>query len=161
MKKQFFVVIDNVRSLENVGSVFRTADAFAVDKIYICGISPTPASRVGEPENEKLAKTALGAEKTVAWEYHKQTGRLLKKLKEQGVFVAALEQAPQSISLEKFRPTFPLALVLGHEVKGVSPSALRLADAIVEIPIHGQKESLNVAVAFGIAGYEINNRRFL
>jgi 23S rRNA (guanosine2251-2'-O)-methyltransferase len=152
MPKSFFVVIDNVRSLENVGSVFRTADAMAVDKIYICGISPTP-------ENIKLAKTALGAEKTVAWAYHKQTWRLLEKLKQQGVCIVSLEQVPTSVTLEKFKPKFPLALVVGHEVKGVSPSALKLSDAIIEIPMHGKKESLNVAVAFGIAAYEINKQR--
>lgn len=152
MKQQLFVVVDNVRSVENVGSIFRTADALAVDKIYVCGISPTP-------KHEKLAKTALGAERTVSWEYHKQTWRLLKQLKQQGIFVAALEQTANSVSLEKFKPKFPLALVVGHEVKGVSASALERADAIVEIPMHGQKESLNVAVAFGIAGYEINKHR--
>jgi 23S rRNA (guanosine2251-2'-O)-methyltransferase len=152
MPKSFSVVIDNIRSLENVGSVFRTSDALGVDKIYICGISPTP-------KNEKLAKTALGAEKTVAWEYHKQTGRLVKKLKEQGVFVVALEQAEKSVSLEKFKPKFPMALVVGHEIKGVSLSALKLSNAIIEIPMHGQKESLNVSVAFGIAAYEISQSR--
>ena len=148
MKNQFFVVVDNVRSIENVGSVFRTSDAFGVDAIYICGISPTP-------KNEKLAKTSLGSEKTVAWEYHAQTWRLLRKLKSQGVFVVALEQASDSVSLEKCKPKFPLAVVIGHEVKGVSPSALKLSDSIIEIPMLGKKESLNVAVAFGVAGYAI------
>jgi len=161
MNKEFFVVVDNIRSIENVGSIFRTSDALGVDKIFLCGISSTPASPGGGPENEKLAKTALGAEKTVPWEYHKQTWRLLEKLKKQGVFIAALEQAPKSILLEIFQPKFPLALVLGHEVKGVSPSALKLADAIIEIPMHGTKESLNVSVAFGIAGYELNKFRLL
>ena len=148
----FFVVVDNIRSLENVGSILRTSDALGVDKVFLCGIS-------GKPPAEKIAKTALGAEKTVAWEYHKQTGRLIKKLKEQGVFIVALEQTKQSISLGKFKANFPLALIIGHEVKGVSPSALKLSDAIVEIPMLGQKESLNVAVAFGIAAYEINKFR--
>jgi 23S rRNA (guanosine2251-2'-O)-methyltransferase len=148
MNKKVYVVVDNIRSSENVGSVFRTADALSVDKVFLCGISPTP-------EHEKVAKTALGAEKTVAWEYHKQAWRLLEKLKKQGIFIVAVEQTPKSISLENFKPKFPLALVIGHEVKGVSPSALELADAIIEIPMHGTKESLNVAVAFGIAGYKI------
>jgi len=146
--KKFYVIVDNVRSLENVGSVFRTSDALGVEKVFLCGISPTPV-------HEKLAKTALGAEKTVAWEYHKQTWRLFEKLKKEGFFITALEQTNESISLEKFSPKFPLALVIGHEVKGVSPSALKLADAIIEIPMHGAKESLNVSVAFGIAGYNI------
>jgi len=157
--KSFFVVVDNIRSSENVGSIFRTSDALGVEKIFLCGISPTPASSAGRSENEKLAKTALGAEKTVAWEHHKQLWRLLKTLKKQGVFITALEQTRESISLEKFRPKFPLALVIGHEVKGVSSSALKLADAIIEISMHGKKESLNVSVAFGIAGYEISRAK--
>ena len=154
MKKgnSFYVVCDNIRSLENIGSIFRTADALAVDKVFLCGIS-------GKPPSHKISKTALGAEKTVPWEYHKQTWRLLEHLKKQGVSIVALEQIEHSISLEKFRPQFPLALVIGHEVKGVSASALKLANAIIEIPMLGQKESLNVAVAFGIAGYEINKQR--
>ena len=147
------MICDNIRSLENVGSIFRTADALAVDKVFLCGIS-------GKPPSHKISKTALGAEKTVPWEYHKQTWRLLARLKKQGVFIAALEQTENSISLEKFSPKFPLALVIGHEAKGVSASVLALADAIIEIPMRGQKESLNVAVAFGIVGYEINKYRF-
>lgn len=152
MKHRFYVVCDNIRSLENIGSLFRTADALAVDKIFLCGIS-------GSPPSHKISKTALGAEKTVPWEYHKQTWRLLKQLKAQGIFVLTLEQTKHSISLENFKPQFPLALVVGHEVRGVASSALKLADGIIEIPMFGQKESLNVAVAFGIAGYEINKHR--
>ena len=148
------MICDNIRSLENVGSIFRTADALAIDKVFLCGIS-------GKPPAHKISKTALGAEKTVLWEYCRQTWRLLERLKKQGVFIAALEQTKQSISLGSAsrRMQFPLALVIGHEVKGVSASALRLADAIIKIPMLGKKESLNVAVAFGIAGYEINKRR--
>ena len=146
-----FVVLDNIRSAENVGSIFRTADAFSVEKVFLCGISPTP-------QNVKVSKTALGAEKSVPWERKAQSWRLVKELKEKGIFVAALEQAKQSISLAAFKPTFPLALVVGHEVKGVSPSVLRQANAIVEIPMLGQKESLNVAVAFGIAAYALRAR---
>ncbi len=148
----FFVVLDNIRSLENVGSIFRTADALAVDKVFLCGIS-------GKPSSSKISKTALGAEKVVPWEYRKQTWRLVEQLKAQGVFVAALEQTKRSIFLPGFKPRFPLALVIGHEVKGVSASVLSGADAIIAIPMRGQKESLNVAVAFGIAAYEINKLR--
>ncbi len=154
MKPRFYVICDNIRSLENIGSLFRTADALAVDKIFLCGIT-------GKPPSHKISKTALGAEKTVPWEYHKQTWRLVKQLKSQGIFVVALEQTKKSILLGSAsrRIKFPLALVIGHEVKGVSSSVLKLADAIIEIPMFGQKESLNVAVAFGIAGYEINKKR--
>ena len=161
MRNQFFVVVDNIRSSENVGSIFRTSDALGITKIFLCGISPTPALRTGGPDNEKLTKTALGAEKTVAWEYHKQTWRLLETLQKQGVFITVLEQTSKSISLDKFSPKFPLAVASGLEVKGVSPSVLKRVDAIIEIPMLGKKESLNVAVAFGIAGYEINQQRSL
>lgn len=160
-EQYFYVICDSIRSSENVGSIFRTSDALGIDKIFLCGISPTPTLKTGGPDNEKLAKTALGAEKTVAWEYHNQTWRLLQALKKQGVFITALEQTSKSISLEKLSPQFPLALIIGHEIKGVSPSALKLADTIIEIPMHGTKESLNVSVAFGIAGYEINKHRLL
>lgn len=147
-KKEFYVVLDNVRSLENVGSIFRTADALGVTKIFLCGITATPP-------NDKIAKTALGAEKNIPFEHHKQTWRLIEKLKQQGVKIVALEQDKKSILYTKFKPKFPLALVIGHEVRGVSKKNLELADTIIHLPMHGAKESLNVSVAFGIAGYEI------
>ena len=150
--KPFYVVLDNIRSSENIGSIFRTADALQIDKIFLCGICDKPPS-------DKIAKTALGAEQTVPWEYHKQTWRLVETLKEQGISVVCLEQTKDSFSLTKFKPQFPLALVLGNEVKGVSASVLQRAGAIINIPMLGKKESLNVSVAFGIAGYEINKYR--
>jgi len=146
--KEFYVVCDNIRSLENIGSIFRTADALGVTKIYLCGIS-------GTPPNHKISKTALGAEKTIPFEYHKQTWRLIEKLKKERVFVVVLEQGKKSIVYTRFKPKFPLALVIGNEVKGVSKKALELADSIIYLPMRGKKESLNVSVAFGIAGYEI------
>lgn len=148
MPKDFSVVVDNVRSLENVGSIFRTADALGVKKIYLCGIT-------GRPPEQKIAKTALGAEKTIPWEYHKQTWRLIEKLKKDNVKIVALEQAKNSILYTKFKAKFPLALVIGNEVKGVSPKVLEQSDQIIHLPMRGKKESLNVAVAFGVAGYEI------
>jgi tRNA G18 (ribose-2'-O)-methylase SpoU len=147
-KKEFFVICDNIRSLENIGSIFRTADALGVAKIYLCGIC-------GTPPNEKIAKTALGAENSVPWEYYKQTGRLIDKLKKDKVNVVALEQSKGSVGLRDFKPTFPMALIVGNEVRGVSKSALKRCNRIVEIEMLGKKESLNVSVAFGIAGYEI------
>ncbi len=147
-RKDFFVICDNVRSLENVGSIFRTADALGVTKIFLCGISGTP------PE-QKISKTALGAEKVIPWEYYKQTWRLLEKLKKEGVMIVALEQDKKSIDIKHFVPKFPLALIVGHEVKGISPKTLSKADAIVHLPMLGEKESLNVSVAFGVAGYHI------
>ena len=146
--KNFYVICDNIRSLENIGSIFRTADALGVTKIYLCGIS-------GRPPHQKISKTALGAEKTIPFEYHKQTWRLVEKLKKEKGFVVALEQFPKSILYTKLKPKFPLALVIGNEVKGVSKKVLAQSDKIIYLPMQGTKESLNVSVAFGIAGYQI------
>jgi len=146
--KKFFVIADNIRSLENIGSIFRTADALGVSKIFLCGIC-------GTPPNEKIAKTALGAEKTIPWEYHKQTGRLIDKLKKERVNIIALEQDKKAINFRDLKPNFPIALIIGNEVKGISKSILKKCDKIIELPMKGKKESLNVSVAFGIAGYEI------
>src|SRR4051812_14549911 len=112
MKAGLHVVCDNIRSLENIGSIFRTADALGVVKIYLCGIS-------GRPPQQKISKTALGAETTVPWEYHKQTWRLVEKLKAEGIFIVALEQHKTAVDFTKFKPKFPVALVVGNEVKGV------------------------------------------
>lgn len=151
-QKEIVVVIDNVRSAYNVGSIFRTADAAGVRKIYLCGITPIPP-------NQKILKTALGAEKTILWEYYKQTWQLLKKLEKDKIHIIALEQTGKSKDVFKFKPKFPLALVLGNEVKGLSPKILKYCEKITAIPMYGRKESLNVSVAFGIAAYLIVNRR--
>ncbi len=147
--KEFYVIVDNVRSLENIGSIFRTADALGVTKVFLCGIS-------GVPPNHKIAKTALGAEKTVPFEYHKQIWRLVDKLKRDKVFIVALEQSKKSILYTALKPTFSLALIIGNEVKGISKKVLQKADKSIYLPMHGKKESLNVSVAFGVAGYKIN-----
>jgi len=146
--KEFYVICDNIRSLENIGSIFRTADALGVSKIFLCGIC-------GTPPNDKIAKTALGAEKTIPFEYYKQTGRLIDKLKRDKIEVVALEQDKKSIDYRKYKPKFPVALLVGNEVKGVSKSILAKCDRIIELPMHGKKESLNVSVSFGVAGYKI------
>lgn len=152
MEKSIYLILYNIRSLYNIGSIFRSADAFGVKKIYLCGISAFPPQR----QMEKISKTALGAEKSVPWEYHKQTTRLIKKLKSQKVTIIALEITKKSIPLSKLTPRFPLAMVLGNEVHGVTANILRLCDTIVKIPQSGIKESLNVATASAIALYEIN-----
>ena len=149
---KFYVICDNIRSLENIGSIFRTADALRVDKIYLTGIC-------GRPPHPKISKTALGAEKWIPWEYSSQAWRLIDDLKKQGVFVAALEQTKKSLVYNKFKPKFPLALVVGNEINGVSLSVLKRADQHIYLPMIGRKESLNVAVAFGVAGYWINRWR--
>ena len=142
-KLPFYVVCDNIRSLENIGSIFRTADALNVDKIFLCGIC-------GRPPNQKISKSALGAENWIDWEYCGSAWRLIERLKKEKVFIVVLEQGKNSLAYAKFKPKFPLALVIGNEVKGVSPSVLKRADKIISLPMFGRKESLNVAVAFGI-----------
>ena len=150
MQKNFYVICDNIRSLENVGSIFRTADALGVTKIFLCGIT-------GIPPNHKITKTALGAEKIIPFEYYKQTWRLVEKLKCQGIFIVALEQDKKSILYTKLKYKFPMALVLGNEVNGVSKKVLLQSDTAIYLPMKGEKESLNVSVAFGVAGYRIRN----
>ena len=148
--KEFYVICDNIRSLENIGSIFRTADALGVSKIFLCGIS-------GFPPNHKISKTALGAEKTIPFEYYRQTGRLIDKLKKDKISIIALEQSKDAILYLKFKPRFPLALIVGNEVKGISKAILKKSDKVIELPMAGKKESLNVSVALGIALFRILN----
>lgn len=143
------LVLDNVRSLHNVGSVFRTADAFAVRKIYLCGIT-------GTPPHKEIHKTALGATESVAWEYAAETTALAQQLKTEGYQLIAVEQAAGSVSLADFIPVAgrPYALVFGNEVFGVTDDVLPLADTVVEIPQFGTKHSLNIAVAVGVVVWD-------
>ncbi len=144
------LIVENVRSSENVGSFFRTADALGVEKIYLVGYTPSPIDKFGRPDS-KIAKTALGAELSVPYESCKTIAPLIKKLKTNGVFVVALEQASNSIDYRDLKIDKPIALIVGNEVTGVSKSTLSKCDKIIEIPMHGIKESLNVSVATGIA----------
>jgi 23S rRNA (guanosine2251-2'-O)-methyltransferase len=163
VRQQLYLILHNIRSAYNVGSIFRTADAAGVEKIYVCGYSPTPsrnctsplARSFSYPSGRKVAKTALGAEKTVPWEYHKQTWRLLEKLSESKVQIVALEQSKKSVDYRRFKPRLPIALVLGNEVRGLSPKIIKYCDKIIEIPMRGKKESLNVSVAAGIAIFKL------
>lgn len=151
-KRDFCAILYNIRSAHNVGAIFRTADGAGVSKLYLCGYTPTPNDRnVGKD----ITKTALGAETFVPWEKYKQTGRLIKKLKKEGIRIVVLEQSPRSTPYTKCKPKFPLCLIVGNEVTGISKSILKLADDVIEIPMRGKKESLNVSVAFGIAAYNI------
>lgn len=145
-KTPLVVVLDNVRSLNNIGSIFRTCDAFAVERIILCGISQTPPSA-------EIHKTALGAEETVEWEYFESTLEAVKALKGRGYKVCCLEQVFGSISLEEFKPSDSekYAFVAGHEVDGVQQSVVDACDFCLEIPQAGTKHSLNVAVSAGIA----------
>jgi len=148
----FYVVCPDIRSLYNVGAIFRTADALGVNKLLLCGYTACP------PRKE-IYKVALGAERAVPWEHHKQAWRVVDRLKGQGVQVVALEKTPHSVNLFDFEPQYPLALVIGNEVDGVPQSLLKRADATVHLPMRGIKESLNVAVAFGAAGYLLSRWR--
>lgn len=143
-----YLIADQIRSLHNVGSLFRTADAFNVKKLYLCGYT-------GTPPRKEITKVALGAEETVPWEKRVQTWKLVEELQAQGVYVVALEQTSKAMTIIKWKPKFPVAIIVGNEVSGVSRGVLRRADAIVQIPMLGQKESLNVSVATGIALYAV------
>lgn len=146
------LVLHNIRSTHNVGSIFRTADAAGVAKVILCGYTPSPTDRFGR-ERSDIAKVALGAEKSLPWEYAEDTTHCLEDLRSQGYFIAVLEQdaAAQNI-LEYSLPTDrSVALVLGNETEGISEEILKLSDVILEIPMHGTKESLNVSVAAGVA----------
>lgn len=152
-KHKLMLVLDNIRSMHNVGSVFRSADAFLVEGICLCGYTPQPPHR-------DIHKTALGATETVDWMYFSTTSEAVQQLKEKGYKVFALEQAEGSISLEQFNAQehLPAALVLGNEVEGVDAEVLKYCDGCIEIPQFGMKHSLNVSVATGIVLWEAVRR---
>lgn len=152
LDKQLFLIIDNVRSVLNVGSFFRTADAAGVTQIIICGYTPTP-------DKHDMSKTALGAEMAIPWRYYAHTWRAIEDLKKAGFEIIALEQSPNSIDYREINPKFPVALIVGNEVSGISPKILSRCDKIMELPMSGDKESLNVSVATGIALYKLNEQR--
>jgi len=144
------VVLDNIRSLYNVGSIFRTADGAGVEKVFLCGIT-------GTPEQSGVRKTALGAEERIPWEYRKDVVTTVKEMKQQGQQVVLLEQTDAAVIYERFRPRGPVCLVIGNEIEGINPALLSLADAAVEIEMAGIKNSLNVGVAFGIIAYHLRS----
>tara|TARA_R110002073_G_scaffold123234_1_gene266739 strand:- start:36624 stop:37151 length:528 start_codon:yes stop_codon:yes gene_type:complete len=149
-KTPLIVVLDNIRSLNNVGSVFRTSDAFLIEKIYLCGITATPP-------NKEIHKTALGSTESVAWEYREDTLELIEELKKKGVVVASIEQAENSTMLDKFLPEADkkIAVVLGNEVKGVQQEVVSASDYCIEIPQLGTKHSLNISVSCGVVLWDL------
>ncbi len=147
-------ILHNIRSVHNVGSIFRTADGAGFTKIYCAGVTPTPLDRFGNVRPD-FAKVALGAEKGLPWEKAARISTAIKRLKKEGFKIFAVEQAKNSYPYWKMRERLPakMAFVMGNEVDGLPPSILALADKVLEIPMHGRKESLNVSVAFGIIAF--------
>ncbi len=149
-KSPLIIVLDNIRSLNNIGSVFRTADAFLIEKIYLCGIT-------AKPPHKEIHKTALGSTDSVTWEYVENTLDLVKRLKSENRVVLAVEQAEQSVSLESFEPVEnqKYAVVFGNEVKGVQQEVVSVSDDCLEIPQFGTKHSLNISVSCGIVIWDL------
>lgn len=149
-KTPLIIVLDNVRSLNNIGSVFRTSDAFLIQKIYLCGIT-------AKPPHKDIHKTALGATESVAWEYVESTCGLVGQLQADGVRVLAIEQAEEAVQLHEFEveKDVTYALIFGNEVKGVAQDVVSISDAVVEIPQFGTKHSLNIAVSAGMVIWDL------
>jgi len=154
-KKEVALLLHNIRSVHNVGAIFRTADAVGVTKIYLSGYTPTPSDRLGRKRGD-LAKAALGAEGFVAWEYKKNPVSIISKLTGERYFVVAVEQGKGAIDYKKVKPSSSKILfIFGNEVVGIAPALQKMADVVATIPMKGEKESLNVSVAAGIALYRI------
>ena len=148
-KTPIIVVLDNVRSAMNVGSVFRTADAFLIERIYLCGITATPP-------NKEIMKTALGANDSVDWEYMKETKDIIRKLKAENHHIVGVEQTENATLLNNFKiPSKKVVLIFGHEVFGVSQGVINMCDECINIPQFGTKHSLNIAVSVGVVLWEI------
>jgi 23S rRNA (guanosine2251-2'-O)-methyltransferase len=144
-----WVILHNIRSAHNVGSIFRTADAAGVARILLSGYTPTPLDRFGRPQKE-VAKTALGAERTVPWEYFKTVNAALKHARAAGFTIVGVELDDRAIDFRAFRRSGATAFVFGNEVRGLSPALRTACDTLIQIPMRGTKESLNVSVAAGI-----------
>lgn len=150
MKPQICIVAHNIRSLWNVGSLFRTADTMAVEKLWLTGYTATPPRR-------EITKTAIGAEEWIPWEYEEKPEDVLQQLKSDGWTIVGLELTDTAVSLNDYDAPEKVCLLLGHEVTGISDDLLALCDDVVYIPMHGKKESLNVSVATGIALNTLRN----
>ena len=149
-KTPIIIVLDNIRSLNNIGSVFRTSDAFLIEKIYLCGIT-------AQPPHKDIHKTALGSTETVAWEYVENTIELVKKLQTENIIVCSIEQAENATMLNNFKPEpdQKYALVFGNEVKGVQQEVVTASDVVLEIPQFGTKHSLNISVSCGLVVWDV------
>jgi tRNA G18 (ribose-2'-O)-methylase SpoU len=152
-KTPLIIILDNIRSLNNIGSVFRTADAFLIEKIYLCGITATPP-------HKDIQKTALGATDTVDWEHQEDTLQLVQHLKSQHIKIIAVEQAENAIMLHDFtpEPNQKYAIIFGNEVKGVQQQVVSESDTVIEIPQYGSKHSLNISVSAGVVIWDLFNK---
>lgn len=149
-KSPIIIVLDNIRSLNNIGSVFRTSDAFLIEKIYLCGITAKP------PHND-IRKTALGSTETVDWEYYENTIDVVENLKKEGIKICSIEQAEDATMLNEFnpKPNTKYAFVFGNEVKGVGQNIVNASDIVIEIPQYGTKHSLNISVSAGVVIWDV------
>ena len=155
-RKENILILHNIRSVENVGAMFRTADAAGIDKIYLSGYSPAPLDRFGRKRSD-MSKSALGAEEYVAWEYKKTISPILAKLKKEGFYFIAIEQDDKAIDYKKVKTKNKNAFIVGTEVTGIPKNILNKCVVIAEIPMRGKKESLNVSVSLGGALFRILN----
>jgi tRNA G18 (ribose-2'-O)-methylase SpoU len=151
--QRIVVVLDNIRSLYNTGSILRTADAAGVERVMLCGITPRPDQ--GSRQRRAIAKTALGAEESVPWEYQPDAHAALRSLTADGYHPVAVETSPNAVNLFEWTPRWPVCLVFGHEVDGVSSGLSAVVETVIRIPMLGQKRSLNVATAAGVVLYEL------
>ena len=158
MSRELVIVLHNIRSLHNVGSVLRTADGAGVAKVYMTGYTPSPTDEMGRVRKE-ITKTALGAESSVAWEYAPDVSRTIAKLKKDGFSIVALEQSDGAVDYRSFVVKGSVALIAGNEVRGLSSALLEKADASIVIPMRGKKESLNVSVAVAIVTYKLTDTK--
>lgn len=149
-KKEINVLLHDIRSTHNVGSIFRTADTLGVNKIYISGYTPTPLDKFGRPRKD-IAKVALGAEKTISWERIEEPKKFLKNLSREGFQIVGVEQSEKSVDYKKVKIEDKVLFIVGNEVLGMEKDMIKLCDVVAEIPQKGEKESLNVSVAFGVA----------
>ena len=147
----FVVLLDNIRSLHNVGAIFRTSDAVHLEHIYLCGIT-------GKPPRDEIRKTSLGAEESVPWTFVKDALDVIKELRQKNYQIVALEHTDKSHDYRQAPFKFPLCLIVGHEYLGIQDHLVQASDLAVEIPMHGLKQSLNVSVAFGVMAYELLNQ---
>ncbi len=164
MNVRVCLILDNIRSAHNVGSILRTAEGLGIEKVYLCGYTPYPKQSpdkrlpyLADKIDSRIAKTALGAEKTQDWEHNDNIHQLLVKLKASGFVIAALEQSKTAIELSQFNPASDIALVVGNEVDGINSKLLAQCDVLLEITMKGQKESFNVSAAAAIAMFYLKN----